>query len=317
MLRQPHWVDANVQKTLSLFTQSVPGNLNELKKLPSWAVIELLEEIWVKSPRLSPYLQPMGKNNFQGTVRAMSMFAAFEIQGGAPIYKIGEEFGAALLKADCKVSANYLPFDNVIRCIELPEKMTFDMQDGDSTSVCYIGSFSPRIGIDYIIDTEVFHRRIEILVPIYNKDGDNYGHDNIRLFLKDEDTIEQAIVRSFEQFAHCGVRTGFSRGLIEYVLKCLVYIHSGDPDLREFRPTPKPESKAKPKHQRRWLRENFFPIPITLIGFDYKKPRQMSVDSTWIDTFQRWQPYGPNLSKVKLIWVKPHERHYHKDGVLK
>jgi len=297
-MRQPHWV--SVEQTLSELFNFSEKALNLLRPLPSWEVMHILEEALSNHSKV----QKLHPDTQASLVRAFAFYKVFELQG-TKIYKLASDFGWALRKADCKVSMSYIPFDNEVRCIEFPDDMALDMGDGDFAHNCYVGVFAPREGVDYVAKDEIYKKRIELTAPLYGADGVEKGQDNIRIFIKDDDTIESAVERSLAQ---CERRSGFMRETIEFILKCVLYINSGDPDLRHLKPTPKPPADAKRKHHRRWARENECPVPVTLLGFGYKKPREFSKDTAFVNTHMRWQPYGPNRSKIKLIWVKEHER---------
>jgi hypothetical protein len=90
----------------------------------------------------------------------------------------------------------------------------------------------------------------------------------------------------------------------------MVYLGSGDPDLREFR-APRPTTQ-NPKKLKRWFKEheNKSLVDMTLVGFTWKKPRIYQVGETLVTGHPRWQPWGPGKTKVKLIWIEPHVRHY-------
>jgi len=269
-------------------------------EFPPWLVAEFYNQM----------LKDMFKNALPETYpyHVISFLKLFWYQGEL-VYKIAREFGDVLFRADCKVSIDYIPFDNIVRCIEFPDDKLFDMKNGDYAQTAYIAAFKSQDKIWLSPEGQNFNKRIDIIVPLHNEnqpDG-QMGHDQIKLLFLDDETLEQAIERSIKNTTS---PTGFSRDLVEFLLKCILYIHSGDPDLREYKPMRRPHS---PKKQRQWLRENLSPIPITLVGFEYKKPRVMNAEEAFVETHLRWQPFGPNRSKVKLIWVKEHIRRYSKE----
>lgn len=240
-----------------------------------------------------------GKEDATGYLFAMAFFKVFQ-QTDGQIYQIAEDFGHALLKAETKVLLKYLKFDETIRCLEFPKSLAFDMGDGDSCTCVYVGLFGGT-----------FENRpckvIEIVCPLVLADGTKRGHDNIRLVITSDGAILDATVNdTFEVLASKGRITGISREMVAFIIKCLLYLHSGDPDLRHLRPEPKPRNA---KALKKWRRTNV-EHPVILVGFDYKKPKAYSAGEVFVDTHLRWQPYGPGYSQVKLIWVKEHTRHY-------
>jgi len=294
-MRQPHIL--SVQQVTDHF-RIPPQAMPRLRdsSIPTWRKIDALDMLFREQ-----------FTNLPGGFRALAMFKVFEVQGMA-IFKIASEFGRVLEKADCAVPVDYLPFNGKVICIEFPDDVAFNMKDGDFGRCAYVSCDQRAEGFSLPGILDPFTRRIDITVPLWRDDNkfcDGYvGEDNFRVFFKEGDTLETATQRSHENI---GRPTGFTLEIIKYILKCVLYIHSGDPDLREFRPEPRPHNQ---KRLKRWRRENLCKIPLTLVGFDYKKPKEFSVGSTFVDTHLRWQPYGPQRSQVKLIWVRPHERHY-------
>ena len=51
--------------------------------------------------------------------------------------------------------------------------------------------------------------------------------------------------------------------------------------------------------------------PFVKIGEEVKRINASYTDSTMVRSHYRMQPCGPNLSKIKLVLVKEHERTYH------
>ncbi len=98
------------------------------------------------------------------------------------------------------------------------------------------------------------------------------------------------------------------------VLNAILYIHSEDPVTKRILPILDPTLSVKKCRERKRAQqaeglENHCTIPIIFLNHNFHK-RTYSVDSTIVATHPRWQPCGPGFSKVKLIWVTEHERHY-------
>lgn len=307
-MRKPHFL--SIQPVINFFVLSGPVQ-TAMARMEPWAALDWLDKTIVESGAM----QRLGALDDGAGMRAIAMLKLFE-QQGCPMFKIANDFGNVLLKADCKVSLDYLPFDNRIRCIEFPDDLSFDMKDGDWGRCAYVACFETSPDVDFLATNQRYRRRIDITVPLWqpgrDENCDGYlGEDNIRVFLHPYDTLEVAMKRAHQ---HIGRPTGFTNEIIEYVLKCLLYVNSGDPDLREFRPTPKP--RGSPRQLRKWrkaARAEICEIPVTLVGFDYKKPREFTAGDVHVDTHLRWQPYGPGREKVRLIWVRAHVRHYGKE----
>jgi len=93
-------------------------------------------------------------------------------------------------------------------------------------------------------------------------------------------------------------------------LNLAMYVNSVGCDLLEAPPVHRMKPAEKKDRQKRGELINQCLLPVTLVSWNYKQERVYSVDSTWIDTFPRWQRCGPENSQVKLIWVNPFPRKY-------
>lgn len=94
---------------------------------------------------------------------------------------------------------------------------------------------------------------------------------------------------------------------LSYILKCFLYVHSGDPDLRELKPDSMSRSERR-KAEKTYDTE--LSCPQTLVSWHWKKPIIYKVGETYVVSFPRWQPYGKGRALIKLIWVREHVRHY-------
>lgn len=316
-MRTPHW--QLVRKDIAALSpssalQNALGSRPDLVDKP-WVVLEAL--VYSLNALLEAETGSSDHNTY-GTMRAVAFLQMFALQG-AQVYKIGEDFGRVLMKADLKAPVAALEYDGIIRCIEFPDSIEFNMGDGDWGRVAYVAAYA-RVDEDdkyFILEGEKFDLRVEIVVPLMRLQSRilQSGHDNIRVMLKSGEDLETGVTRSLDKIAKDGHQCGFSVEMVSYIVKCLLYIHSGEPDLRAFRPMLKPRHSDPKKHVKaieRWRASNWFDIPVTLVGFDYQKPRQYAVDETFVDTHLRWQPCGPGRRQVKLVWVSPHVRHFKK-----
>jgi hypothetical protein len=87
-----------------------------------------------------------------------------------------------------------------------------------------------------------------------------------------------------------------------------MYYNSFEPDVKRVISNSKLSNKQVIKLKHKTGVENQCLVDVTFLNWNYAKQRNYSKDSTWINSFPRWQPCGPKLSQVKLIWVKEHER---------
>lgn len=221
---------------------------------------------------------------------------------------MAKEFGNALLKTKCNVSAKFLKFDNTLKCIEFPDDISFDCKDGDFATCAYVGMYKHPAGEKFQAvhpDNHLEMLNADYILDIVTPLGD-WKIDHVRIFLREDDLISDALASAHKLVINA---TGIGLDLVTYIVNCLLYIESGDPDLRHLRPMPKPSNAKKIKQ---WRREGGEEITcdVTWVGFDYKKERQYHIDSTWVDRYLRWQMCGPGRSELRPVWVKEHTRHY-------
>lgn len=231
-------------------------------------------------------------------------------KGGERIYKIGREFGDVLRKVDLDVKADLVPEIPYYFCVEFPEHIAFhDHAQSDWFCCAYLAvqkrseHYKPvdRHGKD-------LYCTIDIILPCYYSDGRAKPEENntILAFRDKDEKLSECIDRAQANSTHpinC-------KEVFEYIVKFLIYLGSGEPDLREYR-APRPTTHD-PKKTRRWAREhhNRSLVDMTLVGFSWKKQRPYKVGETTVTGHPRWQPWGPGRTKVKLIWIEPFVRHY-------
>lgn len=282
-MREPHYQWARRKlKPLAWSFRSEKTNL-----------MEALEEIEAR-----PLAEHLGEYHVPATVAIVSLFA----QQGAEAYKIGRAFGESLLDTDLAVKGRYIPIDEKLRCIEFPETISFPVGNAECILCAYVG-VTRRNG----------RREILIACPISDRFGnyqDSFTMQLMYVGVDDDETVEDAAKQ--RSLVQAGTNPDIS--LMNYILNCLVYIHSGDPDLRHLRgiglKPSKNEQKAKVWRKKKSLGEPM--IDMINVGFDFKKPVLYSKGSTLVRPHWRWQPYGPGKAKVKRILIDQHTRHYGK-----
>ena len=99
------------------------------------------------------------------------------------------------------------------------------------------------------------------------------------------------------------------QALLIPLLKILAYIHSGQPDIREFKNELRYRGNSSKvvKKDQLLSQEN-----IHLVGYNWKKAPIYHIDSTRVSGHFRWQRYDKGLSKVKLTWINEHQRCFRK-----
>jgi len=135
--------------------------------------------------------------------------------------------------------------------------------------------------------------RVNILATGFAKlSYDLSGHANLESCLNKA----KEHPRFDDDFCHCAI----------FAAKCLLYIRSGDPDLRIWKSPELPKTR-KEKKIRTFLKTHHM-FDVVMVGLDYKKPTNHSKDQTTVPGHYRWQRIGKGLSDIKLTWVKQHPR---------
>lgn len=158
---------------------------------------------------------------------------------------------------------------------------------------------------------------IEFSVCYFIKNSIHIGHFN---FLFEDDN--KAIVEWVKQFPHYRNEPlpGYN-GIVSFegknqsvdhlatILNAVVYVANSYDPLEEW----ENDFPTKDSRQTRKIKKKFTHLPYILVGEGVKRIRHQHTDSTVVRAHHRLQPCGPNRSKVKLIVVREHERHYQKD----
>ncbi len=95
---------------------------------------------------------------------------------------------------------------------------------------------------------------------------------------------------------------------LKFLFNALLYIQSGDPDLRKYVPPAKPLSMRERQFKK--ANKNVSLYPMTAVGYGYKKPNLRYAEESTVKGHFRWQVCGKERANVKLIWIAPHVRLY-------
>lgn len=99
------------------------------------------------------------------------------------------------------------------------------------------------------------------------------------------------------------------------VINTVLYIHSEDPKIERVNPYIKGGKISKNQIRNSNGVINECSIPITFVHRLYEKQRVYNVDETFVESYPRWQRCGEGLTRIKLVWVKEHTRHYTKNEI--
>lgn len=249
-----------------------------------------------------------------------SYWAMFKAEN-CQIFKMAREFSEELVKVDLDIKTSYIPLSKKMICIEFPEHLRFDLGGKRYARCVYAFVTDEKSTVTGIATSFEAQRYFEMFFPLYDE-NDKLTWEVHQFGLPITDTnqtfaeaLEACRLRELETpevkrlLAIPGNNYIWNVELFSFILKSYLYIHSGDPDLREYR-APKPPQTNKVKKVRLWYRhhENQSLVDMVLVGFNFKKPTVYSVDKTSVIGHFRWQPYGTQRSQVKLIWIEAHER---------
>jgi hypothetical protein len=221
------------------------------------------------------------------------------------IYKIAENFGEHLYLTNLDVQAKFLP-KKLICCIEFPDSIRFKIPDLEDTYVQCVYVF-----LDSFSVTHEAMPCMRIYLPHFDAKGKltdyriDHGVELGSIRWANENEKLSDVVKRYQQTSTVPT----IEGLVEYIVKCVLYINSGDPDLREYK-APKPPSKIKKARKFYKDHENQSLVDMTLVGYNFKKEILYNTDETIVRGFFRWQHYGPQNSLLKYIWIDEHPRVY-------
>jgi hypothetical protein len=102
-----------------------------------------------------------------------------------------------------------------------------------------------------------------------------------------------------------------TRKAIAFAAKCLLYKHSGEPDLVQDLVV-EPRTKNYTNLKKHWMKFCFFKV--AKLGYSFHG-RNYHTDSTEVCGHFRWQPCGVGKQYLKLIWISEHIRQYNKHNV--
>lgn len=228
---------------------------------------------------LQPLFPPALSAGPQGgtSLRSLMFYSFFSKK----IFYLAEAFAQELRKIRITVKANCIPESNDIICIELPEWTGYQ--------AVYIAAIR-NIGRD---STGLVYCRLEMQ---FCRTDQAQTFDRVMIhFYSENDIIEDGLVRF-------GDRLPIPEDILKFAVNAYLYVHSGQPDLREYAPPPKPQSK-KPKVLRQYQKkcEQESLLPVTLVGFNFKKETQVSAH------FQGYWT-GEGRKNFMLRWKEPYSK---------
>lgn len=308
MVRKPHFETLLSSPSFSFELKELHRILEATERKKDLAVIPFdafgLDYYYSLLRGMYPPTFSQGAAPILAPLRVLLFFELFQRQQ-APIYMFAHDFAHELKRVRLDIPASHLPSDGRVVEIELPDDLGFDIQ-GTKVKTIYI------LGVD-------MHGAKDSTGPVYRRLEIHFAAQEIGLeaykrclmhFHSPDETIEEALQKVYER---PGVEL-FPKEVIFYAINAFLYVHSGEPDLRQYRP-PKRPTTNKAKVQRLYDRkmENQSTRAMTLVGFDFKKPKTFEIDSTTVRAHFQWYLTGPGRTVRKLVWKDPHVRRFDRD----
>lgn len=264
--------------------------------------LEFIKQVFIKNANYYAD-QPQAEQYYMAEYAFSAILARFfeaYLQGRNKIYIIADLFGKHLNKTPLKLPISVVPFqDNVVYCIE--SSILFQ-----STNAFHKTAYVHFK--EELVENELT-KVMAIIAPDYDMNGNLLeSASSVIIHLKNEfSTVDEALEAANQTSISPGKMVcAFPHEFLNFIVKALIYIESGEPDLKpEFTKC----SAVNPGNIRKFVKDHC-PYEIVRVGYSYNKERFYHKGTTQVVGHFRWQPWGQGLSRVKLIWIDEHERHY-------
>jgi hypothetical protein len=220
-------------------------------------------------------------NSFMDSYKRLN-FALEDVINGAPIYRLGKDLYNTIKNikycdTDIETLANKLPPMNIL--VELPYE---DYLGRVKTKALCVNTKQYKNAEDSII----------LIGPLGLREYP-FKQSFPIVSTRKEEFVEEILK------------------VQKLILDIVLYIAFGSEDIvkqdNEYRISR--ERPAVPKHLK-----HKFEFNSIMVGFNYKKQFKFHVDGCTVSGHFRWQPHGPERSKLKLIYIHPFEKQFNKQG---
>lgn len=237
--------------------------------------------------------------------RSLALMQRFRLDQGK-VYHVNRDFLEALSGVQRDINLKYLP-ERFVGYFSFAEETIYDEEDEVEGAYIYVGPSRHTMLQDSTAE-RVFW--CAYITKGYLKVG------TVCVDIKEGESVEDLIsrVNLDDSIGNQTDEDGLSKRarVFNTVLNCVMYVHSSEPDVRRVPPADSLTNRQIAQVRERTGIKNGCSVHLTFLNWTYAKQRVYSTDSTWVNSFPRWQPCGPGLSQVKLIWVKEHPRHFKK-----
>lgn len=301
-MRRKLWLE----QLTDFFTQLDPG----MRYLPPPEQLDRTAKMYVRAS-LHGAVTPIDRD----TCATVGMFLRDYRNGRAHVFKIAERFGSHLSRTRLNVPTDALNLEFATSyCVEFPDGIVFHGSRGESwrTAIVNVGAHVPTgenaHTYEILLKEQLpagWKPQLGIAFPDYDANGNITEAQSFMSFPLNEPTLDEC-VDALER--RVGRDLVISKEAVNYLMKCLLYIKSGEPDLTHeagyYTPTKKPK-------KLRQQQENFCRFDTVNVGYGFHE-RLYHVDATSVVGHFRWQPYGPERGMVRLIWIDEHARHFNR-----
>lgn len=219
------------------------------------------------------------------------------------VFKLSEQFGKHLYDTDLNIPVSVLPRPSERQTfyVQFPKGISFEYKG------CAFDNFIIDVGpINVLSDQN--HSKNLLAYRFYSLEENNPNWmtegRQIPSVLMGSTTLEGSVSEAIKSLENPSV----PKDMLAYGFKLLLYINSGEPDL-----TPEMPRYPQYKNKEKFLRhiENHCPFKVVNIGYSFHG-KHYHIDASSRRGHFRWQPHGPGLSQVKLIWINETTVNYRK-----
>lgn len=300
-------------------TQNLRGDVNY--RMVYQQYLKLLK--WddeIRSYYFAPQMGDMISNQIYDQIKDdnnmshhIAMIARTQKENGNNYY-LPRDFARVLAKLDRDIPIDYLP-DEFWGYIEFAEGTLFDDTGEVWGAYVYVGKLKNHHS--RLMDCDEETKVISLTYVNRNKHVTKFAWPLSNIKMGDliagadqKDTnrlVDGTIVE--EHIDHSLMLKRSS--VIIACLNAVLYVSSEDPELEELKLDSRLTSRER-KQRRKEPQSNLCSLPLILVNPNYKSEKHYNKESGWWDSHPRWQRCGPNNSRVKLIWVKAHEKKFNR-----
>jgi hypothetical protein len=269
------------------------------------------------SGRAQSFLLPYLTSDFADEyVRNFRALKKFRVNHGK-IYYIPRDFFKALSLIDKEVRLEYYP-TNFFCYFAFPKNFIKD-PDGEFFNGVYVSCETPIRGT-----LGERTKNLELWFVTMREGDVPEKFMKFTVKLKDNLNLSEIIVPK----TRVGLRVaGGSSGVADFgsqanlfiaIANAILFVQNESDEIVHLREASNPARRnGKPIQTTMGPAINNCSLPVELLSFNFHKRSNFNIDSTEVRGHFRWQPHGPGLSKVKLIWIDPHTRHFNVDDAIR